>query len=208
MISESSKTNYNEANESQDEEKSDEKLTAEVLLHESFQRQIRDVVYTLIPEVPRLRDLYMTWESLASEEKDFLDEYGKKNTKGLELYKPTLEALKRWDRVQDNHGAPGCESGLVTLSGHPQIETLLSNVVFSLEGLIAKLQDPDSSCSELLAPSSAARLTSSLQSVYEEEKDRGDGSLEIMYQSSFSRRSLSLDNIPKELTKKGSVFSI
>ncbi|XP_054276241.1 uncharacterized protein LOC128995292 [Macrosteles quadrilineatus] len=199
MNSESSNSPISEINESQDEEKTEEKLTPQIISCPAFQRQIRDVVFTLIPEVPKLRDLYLSWESLSTQDKAVIDEYGKSrgNSPGMELYKPLVDALKYWDDVQNTQGAPGCDAGLVTLSGHPQIEAALTSVVCTLECLVKRLH---SETSTHLPSMSDSRLTTSLVSVFEDEKDRGDSSLVVVYESRH-KRSLSLDDIPNTLDK-------
>ncbi|XP_046674191.1 uncharacterized protein LOC124363106 [Homalodisca vitripennis] len=206
MISECTHKHYSEENGCQDEDKTDEKLTSELMSCPTFQQQIRDIVFTLIPEVPRLKDLFLSWEALTVEDKDVVEHYGKTNSTGLGLYKPILEALRHWDRVQDTQGAPGCDPGMVTLSGQPQIEAALTKAVYTLECLVSKLHDDSSS--EHLGTYSISRLSSSLRSVYDDEKDRGDNNGDNANHSCFTRRSLSLDDLPKLLTKKASVFSL
>lgn len=54
--------------------------------------------------MPRLRELYLSWESLDSDDKSIVESYGKTMTSGLELYKPILDALRQWDRIQETQG--------------------------------------------------------------------------------------------------------
>ncbi|XP_015591292.2 uncharacterized protein LOC107265902 [Cephus cinctus] len=109
-------------------------------MDETIFEQICDAIFTLIPEVPRLKQLFLSWSLLNFEEKQQLDEKVKTwyNPSRRQLYKPLREALIRWENLQDTQGAPGCEPGLVSFSCDPQLEEELVNVICSLEIIFAK----------------------------------------------------------------------
>ncbi|XP_046736842.1 uncharacterized protein LOC124405731 [Diprion similis] len=93
--------------------------------------------------VPRLKQLFLSWSLLSTEERSQLDSrvctwY---NPSRRQLYKPLREALIRWENVQDTQGAPGCEPGMVSFSCDPQLEEELVNVICSLEMMFAKSRD-------------------------------------------------------------------
>ncbi|XP_033327457.2 uncharacterized protein LOC117221011 [Megalopta genalis] len=114
------------------------------LMEESVFEQICDTIFVLIPEVPRLKQLFLSWSQLAVEDRAQL------NAKVAnwccpsrrQLYKPLQEALIRWEAVQDTQGAPGCEPGMVSFSCDPQLEEELASVIYSLELLFSKGRRP------------------------------------------------------------------
>lgn len=46
----------------------------------------------------------MNWESLPEEDKIVVEEYGQREESDLELYKPFLDAMKLWKKIQDTQG--------------------------------------------------------------------------------------------------------
>ncbi|XP_054009452.1 uncharacterized protein LOC128892865 [Hylaeus anthracinus] len=90
--------------------------------------------------VPRLKQLFLTWSQLGTEDRSQLDDkvanWCCPNRR--QLYKPLQEALVRWETVQDTQGAPGCEPGMVSFSCDPQLEEELVSVICSLELLFVK----------------------------------------------------------------------
>ncbi|XP_076237008.1 uncharacterized protein LOC143180877 [Calliopsis andreniformis] len=102
--------------------------------------QICDTIFVLIPEVPRLKQLFLSWSQLATEDRAQLDAKVANwcCSSRRQLYKPLQEALVRWETVQDTQGAPGCEPGMVSFSCDPQLEEELVSVICSLELLFSK----------------------------------------------------------------------
>ncbi|XP_017787378.1 PREDICTED: uncharacterized protein LOC108570101 [Habropoda laboriosa] len=113
---------------------------ADESMEESVFEQICDTIFVLIPEVPRLKQLFISWSQLGTEDRVQLDEkvanWCCPNRR--QLYKPLQEALVRWETVQDTQGAPGCEPGMVSFSCDPQLEEELVSVIYSLELLFTK----------------------------------------------------------------------
>ncbi|XP_034184937.1 uncharacterized protein LOC117606515 isoform X1 [Osmia lignaria lignaria] len=109
-------------------------------MDESVFEQICDTIFVLIPEVPRLKQLFLSWSQLGTEDRVQLDakvaSWCCPNRR--QLYKPLQEALIRWETVQDTQGAPGCEPGMVSFSCDPQLEEELVSVIYSLELLFTK----------------------------------------------------------------------
>ncbi|XP_003491858.1 uncharacterized protein LOC117242481 [Bombus vosnesenskii] len=109
-------------------------------MEESVFEQICDTIFVLIPEVPRLKQLFLSWSQLGIEDRVQLDakvaNWCCPNRR--QLYKPLQEALVRWETVQDTQGAPGCEPGMVSFSCDPQLEEELVSVIYSLELLFSK----------------------------------------------------------------------
>ncbi|XP_043262077.1 uncharacterized protein LOC122402939 [Colletes gigas] len=114
--------------------------TVDELMEESIFEQICDTIFVLIPEVPRLKQLFLSWSQLCREDRIQLDakvgNWCCPNRR--QLYKPLQEALVRWETVQDTQGAPGCEPGMVSFSCDPQLEEELVSVICSLELLFLK----------------------------------------------------------------------
>ncbi|XP_076653456.1 uncharacterized protein LOC143359404 [Halictus rubicundus] len=114
--------------------------TVDELMEESVFEQICDTIFVLIPEVPRLKQLFLSWCQLATEDRVQLEakvaNWCCPNRR--QLYKPLQEALIRWETVQDTQGAPGCEPGMVSFSCDPQLEEELVSVIYSLEQLFSK----------------------------------------------------------------------
>ncbi|CAK9817708.1 hypothetical protein ANTPLA_LOCUS9429 [Anthophora plagiata] len=113
---------------------------ADESMEESVFEQICDTIFVLIPEVPRLKQLFINWSQLGNEDRVQLDakvaNWCCPNRR--QLYKPLQEALVRWETVQDTQGAPGCEPGMVSFSCDPQLEEELVSVIYSLELLFTK----------------------------------------------------------------------
>ncbi|XP_076302393.1 uncharacterized protein LOC143220670 [Lasioglossum baleicum] len=113
---------------------------ADESMEESVFEQICDTIFVLIPEVPRLKQLFLSWSQLGIEDRMQLDakvaNWCCPNRR--QLYKPLQEALVRWETVQDTQGAPGCEPGMVSFSCDPQLEEELVSVIYSLELLFTK----------------------------------------------------------------------
>ncbi|XP_076683920.1 uncharacterized protein LOC143376969 [Andrena cerasifolii] len=109
-------------------------------MEESVFEQICDTIFVLIPEAPRLKQLFLSWSQLGTEDRVQLDakvaNWCCPNRR--QLYKPLQEALVRWETVQDTQGAPGCEPGMVSFSCDPQLEEELVSVICSLELLFSK----------------------------------------------------------------------
>ncbi|XP_012139278.2 uncharacterized protein LOC100874845 [Megachile rotundata] len=109
-------------------------------MEESVFEQICDTIFVLIPEVPRLKQLFLNWSQLGTDDRVQLDakvaSWCCPNRR--QLYKPLQEALIRWETVQDTQGAPGCEPGMVSFSCDPQLEEELVSVIYSLELLFTK----------------------------------------------------------------------
>ncbi|XP_033196660.1 uncharacterized protein LOC117160197 [Bombus vancouverensis nearcticus] len=109
-------------------------------MEDSVFEQICDTIFVLIPEVPRLKQLFLSWSQLGIEDRVQLDakvaNWCCPNRR--QLYKPLQEALVRWETVQDTQGAPGCEPGMVSFSCDPQLEEELVSVIYSLELLFSK----------------------------------------------------------------------
>ncbi|XP_076160067.1 uncharacterized protein LOC143143077 [Ptiloglossa arizonensis] len=110
------------------------------LMEESVFEQICDTIFILIPEVPRLKQLFLSWSQLGTEDREQLDAKVENwcCPSKRQLYKPLQEALVRWETVQDTQGAPGCEPGMVSFSCDPQLEEELVNVICGLELLFTK----------------------------------------------------------------------
>ncbi|PSN31592.1 hypothetical protein C0J52_22468 [Blattella germanica] len=104
--------------------------------------QICEAIFMLIPEVQRLKELFLCWSLLDSDERAELDSQIHKwvSPERAQLYKPLREALCRWELVQDTQGAPGCEPGMVSFSCDPQLEEEIVNVIYTLETLLDKLR--------------------------------------------------------------------
>ncbi|KAK9299532.1 hypothetical protein QLX08_007447 [Tetragonisca angustula] len=113
---------------------------ADESMEESVFEQICDTIFVLIPEVPRLKQLFLSWSQLGTEDRIQLDakvaNWCCPNRR--QLYKPLQEALIRWETLQDTQGAPGCEPGMVSFSCDPQLEEELVSVIYSLELLFTK----------------------------------------------------------------------
>ncbi|XP_031827865.1 uncharacterized protein LOC116424923 [Nomia melanderi] len=118
--------------------------SADELMEESAFEQICDTIFVLIPEVPRLKQLFLSWSQLGTEDRALLDAKVADwcCPSRRQLYKPLQEALIRWETVQDTQGAPGCEPGMVSFSCDPQLEEELVSVICSLELLFSKNRKP------------------------------------------------------------------
>nr|CAD7408001.1 unnamed protein product [Timema poppensis] len=92
--------------------------------------------------VQRLKELFLCWSLLSSQERDELDRQVLSNfsQERMSLYKPLKEALYRWELLQDTQGAPGCEPGTVSFSCDPQLEEEITNIIYTLEVLLKKLR--------------------------------------------------------------------
>ncbi|CAG2056527.1 unnamed protein product [Timema podura] len=90
----------------------------------------------------RLKELFLCWSLLSSQERDELDRQVLSNftQERMSLYKPLKEALYRWELLQDTQGAPGCEPGTVSFSCDPQLEEEITNIIYTLEVLLKKLR--------------------------------------------------------------------
>ncbi|KAJ9581976.1 hypothetical protein L9F63_003666 [Diploptera punctata] len=104
--------------------------------------QICEAIFLLIPEVQRLRELFLCWSLLDSEERTALDSHIHTCVppQRIQLYRPLKEALRRWEVVQDTQGAPGCEPGMVSFACDPQLEEEIVNVMYILETILGKLR--------------------------------------------------------------------
>ncbi|GLG98720.1 Uncharacterized protein GBIM_05322 [Gryllus bimaculatus] len=85
-------------------------------LHSSFDandvEQICEAIFTLIPEVSRLKELFLCWSLLDAKARAEVDAQVCKwgSPERVQLYKPLKEALRRWELLQDTQGeeVKGC----------------------------------------------------------------------------------------------------
>ncbi|KAK2584248.1 hypothetical protein KPH14_006659 [Odynerus spinipes] len=92
------------------------------------------MIFSLIPQAPPLKQLFLNWSALNLKERARLD------VKILlwccpkrrQLYKSLREAMIRWENIQETQGAPGCEPAMIP-SCYSQFEEELGNLVCNLE---------------------------------------------------------------------------
>ncbi|OAD57450.1 hypothetical protein WN48_02001 [Eufriesea mexicana] len=167
---------------------------ADESMEESVFEQICDTIFVLIPEVPRLKQLFLSWSQLGIEDRVQLDakvaNWCCPNRR--QLYKPLQEALVRWETVQDTQGyimgAPKFTQEILVIPKYSQLVTISKIVI--LEDPLSRV--PQETC--LSAPGCDPGMVSfSCDPQLEEELVSVIYSLELLFTKNRTGKEIDMD---------------